>query len=231
MSQADFVHLHVHSEYSMLDGLAKLGPLVAKAKELGQTAIALTDHGGMYGALHFYNQCRKQEIKPIVGVEAYIAKNSRLDKQSKLGGDQAHVTLLAQNFAGYQNLMRLVSIGNLEGFSYKPRIDFEVLSSHSEGVICTSGCMSSIFNRLLLDGKIDEAREELKKYKAVFKDRFYVEIQRHPAVEPLAELLKLQVKLARELNIELVATNDVHYIEKKFARAQEMHFCVSKPVN
>lgn len=226
MSNADFVHLHVHSEYSMLDGLCKLGPLVSKAKELGQTALALTDHGGMYGALHFYNECRKQEIKPIIGVEAYIAEKSRFDKQTKMGGDQAHLTLLAQNFAGYQNLMFLVSAGNLEGFSYKPRIDFDLLAEHSEGVIATTGCMNSWFNKYLRDGKIEAAEAELLKYKAVFKDRYYVELQVHPAVEELAELTKLQVKLARKHNLPLVATNDVHYVEQKNARAQDALLCV-----
>jgi DNA polymerase-3 subunit alpha len=210
----------------MLDGLGKLGPLVAKAKALGQTALALTDHGGMYGALHFYNECRKQEIKPIVGVEAYIARNSRFDKQTKLGGDQAHITLLSKNFAGYQNLLKLVSIGNLEGFSYRPRIDFEVLSAHSEGVITTTGCMSSIFNRYLRDGKIDAAKEELRKYKEVFGDRYFVEIQIHPAIPELKELTKLQVQLAREFDIPLVATNDVHYVEASAARAQDALLCV-----
>ena len=222
----DFVHLHVHSEYSMLDGLCRLGQLVSKVKELGQKAVALTDHGGMYGSLHFYNECRKQEIKPIVGVEAYIARNSRLDKQTKMGGDQAHITLLAKNFAGYQNLMKLVSIGNLEGFSYKPRIDFEVLKKHSEGVIATSGCMSSIFNRLLRDGKFDEAKAELQRYKDVFGDRYYVEIQVHPNIKELTALTKQQVQLARELDIPLVATNDVHYVDKDSATAQDALLCV-----
>lgn len=225
MSQ-EFVHLHVHTEYSMLDGLCRISKLVTKVKELGQKAIGLTDHGGMYGALHFYNECRKQEIKPIIGVEAYIAKHSRLDKQTKMGGDQAHVTLLAQNFKGYQNLLQLVSIANLEGFSYRPRIDFEVLSAHSEGVIATSGCMSSLFNRYLRDSKLDEARAELQKYKDVFKDRFYVELQAHPAIKELTELTKFQVQLARELDIPLVATNDVHYIEKDAAPAQDALLCV-----
>lgn len=210
----------------MLDGLCKIKPLVAKAKELGQKALALTDHGGMYGTIHFYNECLKNEIKPIIGVEAYIAKHSRHDKQTKMGGDQAHLTLLAQNTTGYKNLLKLVSIGNLEGFSYKPRIDFETLTEHSDGVIATSGCMSSIFNRLLREGKTEEARAELLKYVEVFKDRFYVEIQIHPSITELTELTKKQVALARELNIPLIATNDVHYIEKSEASAQDALLCV-----
>lgn len=226
MAHSDFVHLHVHSEYSMLDGLCKLAPLISKAKELGQTAIALTDHGGMYGSLHFYNECRKQDIKPIIGVEAYIAQKSRFDKQTKMGGDQAHITLLAQNFAGYQNLLKLVSIGNLEGFSYRPRIDFEVLAAHSEGLIATSGCMNSWFNKYLRDGNESEAEAELARYKKVFGDRYYVELQVHPAIKELTELTKKQVALARKHKIPLVATNDVHYIEQKNARAQDALLCV-----
>lgn len=226
MANSDFVHLHVHSEYSMLDGLCKLAPLIGKVKELGQTAIALTDHGGMYGSLHFYNECRKQEIKPIIGVEAYIAQKSRFDKQTKMGGDQAHITLLAQNFAGYQNLLKLVSIGNLEGFSYRPRIDFEVLTAHSEGLIVTSGCMNSWFNKYLREGNDSEAEAELVRYKKVFGDRYYVELQVHPAVKELADLTKKQVALARKYKIPLVATNDVHYIEQKNARAQDALLCV-----
>ncbi len=225
-TEKKFVHLHVHTEYSMLDGLCRIPKLIAKAKELGQSAIGLTDHGGMYGALHFYNECRKQEIKPIIGVEAYIAKKSRFDKQTKMGADQSHLTLLAQNLEGYRNLLKLVSIGNLEGFSYRPRIDFEVLTKHAAGVIATSGCMSSLFNRYLRDGKIAEAKQELLRYKEVFGSRYYVEIQAHPAIKELSELTQQQVQLARELDIPLVATNDVHYVEKSAAFAQDALLCV-----
>ncbi len=223
---SDFVHLHVHTEYSMLDGLCKIDKLVKKAKSLGQTALAITDHGGMYGCLHFYNACKKAEIKPIIGLEAYIAKGSRHDKQSRMGADQAHITLLAQNFTGYQNLMKLTTIANLEGFSYKPRIDEEVLFEHSEGIIVTSGCMSSQFNRLLRDGNLDEAKALFAKYKAHFGDRFFVEIQVHPAIEEQEALTKQQVAIARELKIELVATNDVHYVEASEAEAQDALLCV-----
>lgn len=225
-SQNDFVHLHVHSEFSMLDGLGKLPPLVSKAKALGQQALALTDHGGMYGILHFYNECRRQEIKPIIGVEAYMAKNSRFDKQLRMGSDQFHITLLAETFEGYQNLMRLVSIANFEGFSYKPRIDFETLAKLSNHIIVTSGCMNSIFNNLLRNGKDEEALVEFKKYKELLGDRFYIEVQNHPAIAELQELTKKQIEIARKLGIKLVATNDVHYIEKTHAHAQDALLCV-----
>lgn len=225
-SQLDFVHLHVHSEYSMLDGLGKISPLVGKAKSLGQKALALTDHGGMYGILHFYNECRRQEIKPLIGVEAYMAKKSRFDKQHRMGSDQFHITLLAENFDGYQNLMRLVSIANFEGFSYKPRIDFETLAKHANNLIVTSGCMSSIFNHYLREGKDEEALAEFKKYKELLGYRFFIEVQSHPAIPELQELTKKQIEVARKLDIKLVATNDVHYVEKTHAHAQDALLCV-----
>lgn len=223
---SQFVHLHVHTEFSMLDGLAKIGPLVKRAKELGFPALAVTDHGGMYGAVSFYNTCKKNEIKAIIGVEAYMAKNSRFDKQTKMGSDQFHLLLLAQNMTGYQNLMKLVSFANLEGFSYKPRMDEEILFQHNEGVICTSGCMSSIFNRLLLDGKEAEAIAKFKLYKEKFPGRFFVELQMHPNVPELKELTKKQVEIARMLDLPLVATNDVHYINPDDAHAQDALLCV-----
>lgn len=223
---SQFVHLHVHTEFSMLDGLAKIGPLVKRAKELGFPALAVTDHGGMYGAVSFYNTCKKNEIKAIIGVEAYMAKNSRFDKQTKMGSDQFHLLLLAQNMTGYQNLMKLVSFANLEGFSYKPRMDEEILFQHNEGVICTSGCMSSIFNRLLLDGKEEEAIAKFKLYKEKFPGRFFVELQMHPNVPELKELTKKQVEIARMLDLPLVATNDVHYINPDDAHAQDALLCV-----
>jgi DNA polymerase-3 subunit alpha len=221
-----FVHLHQHTEFSMLDGLAKIGPLVKRAKELGYTSLAITDHGGMYGAVSFYNMCRKNEMKAIIGVEAYMAKNSRFEKQSKMGNDQFHLLLLAQNMTGYKNLMKLVSLANLTGFSYKPRMDEEILFQHSEGVICTSGCMSSIFNRLLQDGKEEEAIAKFKLYKEKFPGRFYVEIQMHPNIPELKELTKQQVKIARMLDLPLVATNDNHYINADDAHAQDALLCV-----
>ncbi|MBU0974436.1 DNA polymerase III subunit alpha [Patescibacteria group bacterium] len=222
----NFVHLHVHTEYSLLDGLCKLPDLLNKVKENGQHAIAITDHGAMYGALHFFNACKKAEIKPIIGVEIYIAKNSMKDKQSKMGSDQYHLILLAKNFTGYQNINRLVSIANFEGFSYKPRIDEKTLFKYSEGIICLSGCMSSLFNKLLQNGKLEEAEEKFKLYKEKFPDRFYVEIQKHPRISELTSLTKLQVEMARKLDLPLVATNDVHYVEQEDSIAQDALLCV-----
>ncbi|MDA1079864.1 MAG: DNA polymerase III subunit alpha [bacterium] len=221
-----FVHLHVHSEYSMLDGLSKIEPLLKQVLAHGQTAVALTDHGNVHGAVHFYNACKKAGVKPIVGLEAYYAKESRENKQTKMGSDQFHLTLLAQNFTGYQNLLKLVSLANFEGFSYKPRIDFELLQQYSEGLVCTSGCMSSMFNRLIRDGNHELAEKELKKFAELFPDRFYIEVQRHPAIPGQEELLAEQVKLARKLRLPLVATNDVHYVHAHEAEAQDALLCV-----
>jgi len=222
----NFVHLHVHSEYSLLDGLCHLPELVNKVKELGQPAVALTDHGAMYGSLHFFNAAKKAGIKPIVGLEAYVAKNSRLDKQVKMGSDQSHLTLLSQDLKGYQNLMHLVSRANQDGFSYKPRIDDELLFEKNEGVIVLSGCMSSRFNRLLLDGQDDLALDLFKKYKEVFGDRFYVELQNHPGIKEFKDLNPKLVKIARQLDLKIVATNDVHYLEADDAEAQDALICV-----
>ncbi|NCN24213.1 MAG: DNA polymerase III subunit alpha [Candidatus Pacebacteria bacterium CG10_big_fil_rev_8_21_14_0_10_42_12] len=224
--QQDFVHLHVHTEYSLLDGLSKIDKLLDEVIAHGQKAVAITDHGNMHGAIHFYNACKRKGIKPIIGLEAYYAKGSRKDKQTKMGSDQAHLTLLAQNFKGYQNLMAMVSIANFEGFSYKPRIDFETLAAHSEGVIVTSGCMNSPFNRLLRQGKQEAAEELFKKFAETFKDRFYVEIQIHPAVSEQQELTKMSVAMARKLDLPLVATNDVHYVKASEAKAQDALLCV-----
>lgn len=221
-----FVHLHVHTEYSMLDGLSKITKLLDKVKAHGQTAVAITDHGGMYGAVAFHNAAKEVGIKPIIGSELYVAKKSRFDKQPKMGSDQNHLTILAKNFKGYQNLMHLVSIANIEGFSYKPRVDDEVLEKYKEGLIILSGCMSSHFNRLLRDKKHNEAKEKFKKYKKMFGEDFYIELQAHPTIPELKELNKDLVKIARELKIELVATNDVHYVEKHEAEAQDALLCV-----
>lgn len=231
MSQ-QFVHLHVHTEYSMLDGLNIINPrhkhhaLIDKAVELGQPALAITDHGGMYGCLHFYNGCLKAGIKPIVGLEAYVASNDLHEKQTKMGADQYHLTLLAKNEQGYKNLMKMTSIANLEGFSYKPRIDFNLLFENSEGLIVLSGCPSSYFNRLLRKDKDDEAIEMFKKFKAKFGDDFYIEIQRHPGIDFLAELNKKLIKISRDLEIKLVATADVHYLEQDDSQAHDALLCV-----
>ncbi len=226
MSKQDFVHLHVHTEYSMLDGLSKIPDLIQKIKSVGQKAVAITDHGNMHGNIAFYNECKKEGIKAIIGVEAYVAKNSRFDKQVRVGSDQFHLTLLAESYAGYKNLMKMVTIANFEGFSYKPRIDDEVLEKYNEGVILLSGCMSSQTSHLLLENKDKKALEIFEKYQKIFKDRFYIEIQNHPHIEEEKILREKLIQIARQLNLPLVATNDVHYLEKEDAQAQDALLCV-----
>ncbi len=221
-----FVHLHVHTQYSLLDGLCKIDQLIAKAKEFKQPAIAMTDHGNMHGAINFFNTCKYNDLKAIIGCEFYQAKNSRQDKQVKMGADQFHLTALAKTFTGYQNLMRLVSLSNIEGFSYKPRIDLDILNQHREGLIILSGCMSSLTSRLLLDNKDEQALELFQKYKDMFGEDYYIELQSHPTIKIEKELNKKLVAIARQLDLPLVATNDVHYVEPDDAEAQDALLCV-----
>lgn len=223
---SSFVHLHCHTEFSLLDGLSKIPDLLARAKEHHQEAIAITDHGAMYGAVHFYNKAKEKGIKPIIGMETYMAAGSRFDKQVKMGSDQFHLLLLAKDFTGYQNLMRLTSIAHLEGFSYKPRIDFEMLAKYHEGIICTTGCLASQFCQLILKDKRDEAITLIKKYHALFGDDFYIEIQSHEGNKEVKEVADEMIKISRELGIPLIATNDVHYVNNDDAPAQDALLCI-----
>lgn len=216
----DFIHLHLHSEYSMLDGLTKFPELVSKVKEQGQTAVALTDHGNMYGAVEFHNICYDNDIKPIIGCEMYLSENGLEHKGSRPGEGQAHLTLLAENFAGYQNLMRLVSIAHLEGFHYKPRIDLENLAKHNKGIIALTGCLNGWIAHSILNKDLSSAKKNLKQLNDIYADSLYVEIQNHGLKEQQI-VNKQLIKLAREFNLPLVATNDVHYINADDAEAQD----------
>ena len=181
----DFVHLHVHSHYSLLNGLTKIDPLVQAAKKRGFNALALTDYGSMYGAMEFYKACLKEKMKPIIGLEAYVASRSRYDRDPEKDKKIYHLVLLAENFEGYQNLMRLSSIGHLEGFyDEKPRIDKELLKRYAKGVIALSGPIEGEIPQLLREGKIIEAGKVAEEYNMIFgKDNFYLELQDHPAIE------------------------------------------------
>lgn len=216
-----FTHLHVHTEYSLLDGLSKIPKLLERVKDHKQTAVAMTDHGVMYGAIHFYNYAREKHIKPIIGVETYVAANSHLDKQPRMGADQFHLLLLSKNLTGYKNLMKLVSTAHVSGFSYKPRIDFDLLKQYHEGLILTTGCLQSQFSQLIMNNKRDEAIELMKKYHEVFEDDMYIEIQSHDRIKEVGEMREEMVKISRELGIPLVATNDVHYVDPDDAEAQD----------
>lgn len=217
----EFVHLHVHSEFSLLDGLCKLPQLVDKAKSYDQKALALTDHGAMYGSVHFFNACLAAGIKPIIGVEIYHSATSRLDKQTRIGADQFHLIMLAKNFTGYQNIMRMVSIAHLEGFSYKPRIDLDTLKKYHEGVLILSACNSGIIAKKLLANNHDEAVHWANQFLEIFGEDFFIEIQSHPQFEPIENVRPALIDLAKHYGIPLVATNDVHYINQDDAEAQD----------
>ncbi len=216
-----FVHLHVHTEYSLLDGLSKIKDLVNAIKEMGMDSIAITDHGVMYGAVEFYKTCQKAGVKPIIGVETYMAPNGHLDKSNNNRRNQ-HLILLAKNQQGYQNLMKLVSIAHIEGYYYKPRIDWELLSKYHDGIICTSACIEGEIPHLILDNAYDQAKQRAKEFQDLFGDDYYLEIQRHPGLEGQDTANQGIIKISRELGIPLIATNDAHYIKKEDAFAQDV---------
>jgi len=221
-----FVHLHLHTEYSLLDGMTRIDQIFDRAKEFGMPAVAITDHGALYGAFKFFLKGKKSGIKPIIGAEVYKAKNSRFDKQPQLERDQFHLVLLAKNLTGYKNLLKLVSLAHLEGFYYKPRIDFELLEKYHEGLIVLSGCFSSEISFALLNNQQTEAENLVKKYLEIFDEDFYLELQRYPKIEK-SELINHQlISLSKKFAIPLVATNDVHYLEKDDAYAQEILLCI-----
>ncbi|MCL5996150.1 MAG: DNA polymerase III subunit alpha [Chloroflexi bacterium] len=222
-----FVHLHVHSEYSMLDGLGRVKHLAKRAKELGMPALALTDHGVMYGAIEFFDACNDAGVKPIIGIESYLCKRGRRmqDKDANQDRSPHHLLLLAQDNEGYGNLMHLASLSQVEGFYYRPRVDHDALAKYSAGVICTSGCPSAEIPRLILAGQLDQARETVKWYRDVFADRFYFELQEHDLAE-LAPINPTLIEWSREMGIPLIATNDVHYVRKEDATAHDLMLCI-----
>jgi len=220
-----FVHLHVHSEYSLLDGAARITDLVRRAGEYGMESLALTDHGVMYGAIPFYKACKEKGIKPIIGCEAYLTAGSRKERGSRKDQPIYHLILLVKNETGYKNLMRLISIGHLEGQHYKPRIDMEVLASHSEGIICLSACLGGEVPQHLLHGREEEALKAALRYKEIFGEDFYLELQDHGMPEQKRVNPKL-IALAKECGIPLVATNDVHYLAQEDSEVQDVLICI-----
>ena len=222
-----FVHLHNHSHYSLLDGLTKPQELVNFAKEQGSPAIALTDHGSMYGVIEFYQAAKKEGIKPIIGVETYLAPNSRHDKNTREDARSNHLVLLAKNKIGYQNLIKMVSIAHLEGFYYKPRLDWEILEKYHEGIIALSACLAGKIPRLISGDKIEEAKEMAIKYNELFcSGNFYLEIQDHPELEGQEMVNAELIKISKETGIPLVATNDSHYLKKDDDIAQDILLCI-----
>lgn len=245
-----FVHLHTHTEYSLLDGLSKIKKLVARTKELGMDSIAITDHGSLYGAIEFYKTCKEADIKPIIGCELYIAPRSHLSKEGKVDTEPYHLTVLVKNYQGYLNLMKLVSISHLEGFYYKPRVDKELLKKHSEGLICLSGCPAGEYIRALDGSNLKKAEDVAREYLEIFGEgNYFFELQNHfykeilssggketlPAevrndLQRLGDIQELTWKasseLSKKLGVPLVATNDLHYILKEDAEAQDALICI-----
>ncbi|MDP2638212.1 MAG: DNA polymerase III subunit alpha [Candidatus Levybacteria bacterium] len=224
---ADFVHLHNHSEYSLLDGLSKIKEMIQRVKQLGMKSIAITDHGNMYGTIKFYKTCIEEGIKPIIGCEIYLARRSLREKEAGLDNDSHHLILLAKNNIGYKNLMKIVSIANLEGYYYKPRTDLELLKKHHEGLICLSACLGGYISEPLKQNQEVTAEKRAMELSEIFgKDNFYLELQKHQNLKEQDILNEKLIKLSQKLGIPLVATNDNHYIQKSDAEAQEILLCI-----
>ena len=221
----DFVHLHVHSEYSLLDGMCRVSELPKRAKELGMKAIAITDHGVMYGVVSFYEACVKEGIKPIIGCEVYVAPRSRYEKEGGKDDKYFHLTLLVKNKKGYENLIKLVSHSFIDGYYYKPRIDHELLEKYSEGLIALSGCLAGEVNQAILNGNLEEAEKIALWHKDLFKDDYYLEIQNN-GVPSQVQANQQLVAMSKKLNIPLVATNDAHYLRKEDSYNHEILLCI-----
>jgi DNA polymerase-3 subunit alpha len=232
----DFVHLHVHTQYSILDGASNIPKLIAKAKENGMKAIAITDHGNMFGAKVFHKEAKKKGIKPILGCEVYVSKTTRFDKSDKVDRGGHHLILLAKNPTGYKNLIKLVSYAWMEGYYYNPRIDKELLQKYHEGIIATSACLGGEVPQAIMNQGPDKAREVVKEFKEIFEDDFYLELQRHQSGDPetdedvferQVEVNKVILDLANEMGVKCVATNDVHFINAEDAEAHDRLICLN----
>ncbi len=222
-----FVHLHTHSHYSLLDGLAKIKDLVSAAKELKMDALALTDHGNLYGAIEFYKEAKAAGIKPILGAEIYVSPRTRFDKEARIDDQYFHLTLLAENNAGWHNLIKLISLAYLEGFYYKPRVDKELLEKHREGIIALSGCLGGEIPQLLINNKFDEAKKTAEKYREIFGlENFFLEIGRHPNIPDSIKAGEAIKKLSEITGIPLVATQDIHYLKKEDAQYHDILLAV-----
>ena len=221
-----FVHLHVHTEFSLLDGLCRIDRLMEQVKANGQTAVALTDHGVMYGAVQFYQAAIEAGVHPVIGCEIYVAPRSRFDKDSPADRRPYHLTLLCENNLGYQNLMQIVSKASIEGFFSRPRADFALLEQHHEGLIALSGCMSGEVSRRLLEDDYAGAKQTALKYAALFGEKhYYLEMQNHGLPDDLRILSGLR-RIAAETGLPLAASNDAHYLTKEDAALQKLLVCI-----
>src|SRR3984893_7755330 len=229
---ADFAHLHVHTEYSLLDGFSRTKKLVQQAKALGMQHLAITDHGAMYGAIEFYKACKAGGINPILGIEAYLTEDMR-DHSKRFSDDYHHLLLLAKNNTGYYNLLKLTTIAHTEGWHLRPRIDMKVLQKYAEGLIVTSSCLSGEIPKTLLKEKVDEAYKMARWYQEVFgPENFYLEVQEHAGIfedgqpSPQGQLNQLLFRMHKELHIPMVATNDLHYVDAHDATSHDVLLCV-----
>ena len=220
---SDFAHLHLHTQYSLLDGAMRMSDLCGKVKSRGMKAVAMTDHGNMFGAVQFYQAAKAQGVKPIFGCEAYIADG---DAPAKTDRKNYHIVLLAKNEVGYKNLQRLVSYGHLQGFYYNPRIDRKVLREHSEGLIGLSACLGGHISRMISGGDMDGARERVREYADIFEpDSYFLELQPN-GMEQQERVNAALAQLGRDLGVGTVATNDCHYVNRKEAHAHEVLMCM-----
>ena len=221
-----FAHLHFHSEYSLLDGACRIKDAVKQAKKLGQSSLAITDHGVMYGCVEFYKACIDEGIKPVIGCEVYVANGSRFGREKSVDGKYYHLVLLCKNETGYKNLIKMVSLSFTEGFYSKPRIDLDLLKENSEGLIALSACLGGYLPQMIMDGNIEKAFDHARFMKELFgKENYFLEIQRH-GIDEQAAVNEVLVEMSKKLDIELVATNDVHYIEKSDAQTQSVLMCI-----
>lgn len=225
MENKKFCHLHLHTEYSLLDGSGKIKNLVKKAKELGMESMAITDHGVMYGCVDFYKAAKEEGIKPILGCEVYVASKSMLIKNVDKDNGTNHLVLLVKNETGYENLMKIVSAASIDGFYYKPRVDHDYLRDHSEGLIALSACLGGEVQKALLNENYEKAKDIALTYKDIFKEGFYLELQNH-GMEEQRKVNELNIKLSKETGIPLVATNDVHYIEQRDSKSHDILMCI-----
>ena len=225
--KSEFVHLHNHSDYSLLDGAQRIDQLVNTIDDLNMDAVALTEHGNMFSVLPYYKQAKNAGIKPIIGCEIYVAVGSRFEKKSRSDGGWGnnHLILLAQNFTGYKNLMKLVTAGYLEGFYYRPRIDMDLLREYSDGLICMSACLKGVVPEKMLKGDYEGAKKEALIFSEIFPDRYYLEIQNHGIAEEIVNIKNMK-KLSQDLNLPLVCTNDAHYAKKEHWEAHDIHICL-----
>ena len=224
--KSEFIHLHNHSDNSLLDGAQNVPSVLETITDLGMDSVALTEHGNLFGAVSFYKKAKDNNIKPIIGCEVYVAKGSRFQKDRSSGmGQYNHLVLIAQNYQGYKNLMKIVTHGYLEGFYYKPRVDTEILQKYNEGIICLSACLKGILPETLIYNGLEAGKKVAEEYSSIFPGRYYIELQNHGIPEELQNI-QLATKLAKEMNLPIIATNDAHYAKKEHYKAHDVHICI-----